>query len=216
MKKILILLATSLLIKLPIMGEGIMMNRRLPAPKTDSNTLLKSIKQRRSVRSFQNKPLTDDQISEILWSAQGITDSTRNFRAAPSAGAIYPITLYVVLPEGLYVYIPKDHKIQKLENDDLRIELSKAAWGQRPIISASMSVIITADYSKISVKYGDKAIRYTDMEAGHIAQNMHLVAVSLGLGSVPIGAFSENSAASILNLPENLTPIYIIPIGYPK
>lgn len=178
-------------------------------------SLEETISKRRSVRNFQNKNLSIDQISQLLWSAQGIT-SKRGFRCAPSAGAIYPMEIYFVSSDGLFHYIPYEHKIEKIKDGDLRKQLSDAAYGQDFISDAGISIIITCNYEKIMQRYSKRGIRYADMEAGHIAQNIHLQAVSSGLGSCPVGAFDDGSVTKLLQLPKNLTPIYIIPIGYIK
>ena len=174
------------------------------------------------MRSFQNKNLTLEQISQILWSAQGIT-SKRGFRSAPSAGAIYPIEIYYISSDGLFHYIPQGHKIvrmdpsgERLKDGDLRIQLCDAALGQDFIETAGISIIICCDYDKIISRYSKRGIRYADMEAGHIAQNIQLQAVALGLGSVSVGAFSDDEVSKLLNLPRNRMPIYIIPVGYIK
>ena len=156
-----------------------------------------------------------EHLSQILWSAQGIT-SKRGFRSAPSAGAIYPMKLYFVSSDGLFCYIPQGHKIEKLKEYDLRKQLCEAALGQDFIETAPISIIICCDYEKIKTRYKERAVRYADMEAGHIAQNIHLQAVALGLGSVPVGAFSDNAVKKVLGPPKNLTPIYIISVGYIK
>ncbi|MBI5574240.1 MAG: SagB/ThcOx family dehydrogenase [Elusimicrobia bacterium] len=195
-------------------SEGKMLE--LPQPKTKGTVSLEeAIIKRRSVRNFQNKTLAIEQISQILWSAQGIT-SKRGFRSTPSAGAIYPMEIYLVSTDGLFHYIPQGHKILKLKDGDLRMQLCNAAYGQEFIADAGISIIIACDYEKIKLRYRDRATRYADMEAGHITQNIQLQAVSLGLGSCPVGAFNDGSVSKLLQLPKNLTPIYIIPVGYIK
>ncbi|MEW6557925.1 MAG: SagB/ThcOx family dehydrogenase [Elusimicrobiota bacterium] len=189
---------------------------QLPQPKLKGTiSLEETIFKRRSVRNFQNKKLTPEQISQLLWSAQGLT-SKMGFRSAPSAGAIYPVEIYFVSADGIFHYIPQGHKIEKLKDGDLRTQLSDAAYGQEFISDAGISVIICCDYEKIMARYSKRGIRYADMEAGHIAQNIHLQAVALGLGSVPVGAFLDTAVTNLLNLPKNLSPIYIIPVGYLK
>lgn len=188
----------------------------LPQPKPKGTVSVEeTISKRRSIRNFQDKKLTPEQISQLLWAAQGIT-SKRGFRAAPSAGAIYPMEIYFISADGLFRYIPQGHKIEKLQDGDLRIQLANAAYDQDFIASAGISVVICCDYAKIKWRYHARAVRYADMEAGHIAQNIHLQAVALGLGSVSVGAFSDSAVTKLLQLPKNLQPIYIIPVGYPE
>ena len=187
----------------------------LPKPSTDSDISLEyTIEKRRSVRRFKSDDLTLKQIGQLLWAAQGITDKRRGFRTAPSAGALYPMELYIVKKDGLYHYLPQSHQIERLRDKDLRRELSKAALGQKCVLDAPVDIIICAVFERVTSKYGRRGIRYTHIEAGHIAQNIHLQAVSLGMGSVPIGAFLDEEVINILNLPEKEKPLYIIPVGY--
>lgn len=203
-----------------IITEGaVCMSERisLPKPSTDSDISLEyTIEKRRSVRRFKGDDLTLKQIGQLLWAAQGITDKRRGFRTAPSAGALYPMELYVVKKDGLYHYLPQSHQIERLRDKDLRRELSEAALGQKCVLDAPVDIIICAVFERVTSKYGRRGIRYTHIEAGHIAQNIHLQAVSLGLGSVPIGAFLDEEVINILNLPEKEKPLYIIPVGYPE
>ncbi|MCX5782255.1 MAG: SagB/ThcOx family dehydrogenase [Elusimicrobia bacterium] len=190
---------------------------KLPPPSLKGKiSLEETISKRRSVRNFEDKKLSIEQISQILWSAQGITDSLSRKRSAPSAGAVYPIKIYLVSPDGFFLYVPENHSIQKLLGGDLRNSLASEAYGQYFINAAGASIVIASDYDKIMKRYGSKAVRYCDMEAGHIAQNVHLEAVALGLASVPVGAFDENGVKRLFRLPENEEPVYIIPVGYQK
>lgn len=189
----------------------------LPRPSKDSKTSLEyTIQHRRSTRSFKDKDLTLEQISQLLWAAQGITDKRMGLRAAPSAGALYPVELYVVKKDGLYHYLPHLHQLEKITDEDLRRDLSAAALGQAPVLNAPVDIVICAVYKRVTSKYGERGIRYTDIEVGHTAQNIHLQAVALGLGSVPIGAFNDATVKEILNLPKDCSPLYIIPVGYPR
>ncbi|MDI6641726.1 MAG: SagB/ThcOx family dehydrogenase [Elusimicrobiota bacterium] len=191
----------------------------LPKPKlTGEKSVEECIFRRRSVRKFATGAkaiLTLEQISQLLWSAQGITEPRMKFLSAPSAGALYPMELYAVLPDGFFHYLPEKHQLEKLSESDLREGLAAACWGQSFIAEASIDIIIAAVYSRVTWRYGKRGIRYTDMEAGHIAQNIHLESVALGLGSVPVGAFDDAAVKRLLNLKGEEEPIYIIPIGYP-
>jgi SagB-type dehydrogenase family enzyme len=201
----------------PVYGESIEKDMIiLPAPEmTGSITLEKAISQRRSVRSFADKDVTWQQIGQLLWSAQGITNKKGN-RAAPSAGALYPLEIYLVYKKGFYKYIPQGHKLRLIYDLNLSQALQKASLSQPWVGTAAVNIIICADYNRITSRYGDRGIRYTDIEVGHVAQNIHLQAVALGLGSVPIGAFNDKEVSKVFSLPENEVPIYIIPIGYSK
>ena len=188
----------------------------LPTPDTAGKvTLETAISNRRSVRAYSDKKLNMKQIGQLLWAAQGITDK-RGHRTAPSAGALYPLELYVAKDDGLYHYIPKGHRLRRITDNDLRPELQAASLSQPSVGEAAINIIICAVYNRIASKYGARGTRYTDIEVGHAAQNIHLEAVALGLASVPIGAFGDNEVAKVLSLPEAETPIYIIPVGYAK
>jgi len=189
----------------------------LPTPETKgAMPLEESILKRRSKRGYSAGELTLQQIGQLLWSAQGITDKRRGYRAAPSAGALYPLEVYLAKNDGLYRYIPDGHKLELVKQEDLRNGLAKAAWGQRFIIEAPVSIVICAVYSRVTSRYGLRGNRYVDIEVGHAAQNVHLQAVALGLGSVPVGAYSDDEVSRALELPADHVPLYIIPVGYTK
>ncbi|MCK5215854.1 MAG: SagB/ThcOx family dehydrogenase [Candidatus Omnitrophica bacterium] len=190
---------------------------RLPQPRLKGIlSLEEAILKRRSQRTFLEKKVTFEQISQLLWAAQGITGKRDNIdlRAAPSAGALYPVELYVLTREGLFHYVPKGHYLEVVHKEDARAALSAAALRQEVIKFAPMTVVISAVYPRVTVKYGQRGEMYTHMEAGHIAQNVHLQAVSLGLSSVPMGAFEEEKVKKLLSLPEDQEPLYMIPVGY--
>ncbi len=192
---------------------------QIQLPKATSKgkiSLEEAISKRRSQRSFSQKDLSLEQISQLLWAAQGITAMIGgfSFRAAPSAGALYPMEIYLLTKDGLFHYLPLNHELKILGEKDLRNALASCAWGQDAISQASLDIIICAVYSRVTSKYGQRGIRYVHIEAGHIAQNIHLQAVALGLASVPIGAFNDEDVKKLLLLSPNHEPLYIIPVGY--
>lgn len=190
---------------------------KLPLPKTKGEiSLEETIQRRKSVRQYQDKPLTLEQISRLLWSAQGITDKMGRRRAAPSAGATYPLEIYLVKSDGLFHYRPEDHTITKTQEGDLRPQLARAALGQSFIEEAPANIVIAAIYHRTTGWYGERGIRYVHIEVGHVAQNIHLQAIALGLGSVAVGAFQDNAVKQLLKLPKDQDPLYIIPVGYAK
>ncbi|MGB9720003.1 MAG: SagB/ThcOx family dehydrogenase [bacterium] len=187
----------------------------LPEPQFTNASLENCIQRRRSIRNFQNKELAIEQISNLLWSAQGITDSVMEFRAVPSAGATYPLEIFLAKKDGLFRYIVDGHKLKKEQDVDLRRDIARAALNQMFIADAGVVIIITAVYKRTAWRYGEKAYRYINNEVGHCAQNIHLEAVALGLGSVPIGAFNDEKIKKLLKLEEE-EPLYIVPVGYIK
>jgi len=172
-----------------------------------------AILQRRSERDFRPDPLTLEEVSQLLWSAQGIT-SSQGLRAAPSAGACYPLELYLVCQAGLFRYLPEQHAIAKVSGDDLRSALAQAALGQSFIAEAPASLVVSAVYGRTTGRYGERGARYAQIDVGHLGQNVHLQAVALGLGSVPVGAFADEEVERVLGLPSGERALYIIPVGH--
>ena len=196
----------------------------LPPPRLDGPmSLEEAIANRRSIRRYTDEPLTLQDLSQLLWAAQGITDPERGFRAAPSAGATYPLELYVVvgaggvvgLPAGIYHYDPHEHAISLWLEGDLRDQLCEAALGQEWVREAPISIVIAAAFERTTSRYGERGIRYVYLEAGHAAENVYLQAVALGLGTVAVGAFYDSMVEEVLALPEDQDPIYIMPVGHP-
>lgn len=186
----------------------------LPKPNKDGQmSLEKAIAARRSHRDFLPQPLTFEQIGELAWVAQG-QDTVSRYRTAPSAGATYPLELFVVSGEGLFHYLPAKHSLEKLSGQDIRTALTSAAWGQNFIEEAPLTLVFAAEFARTTRHYGERGIRYVYMEAGHAAQNIHLQAESLGLGSVAVGAFDDDSVSKVLSLPDHLEPVYMVVVGY--
>lgn len=197
----------------------------LPKPKVKGTiSVEEAIKARRCIRNYQAKPLTMKQLSQILWAAQGITQEGGFKRAAPSAGALYPLEIFAIagkkvikeLNAGAYQYIPTSHSIKISLKGDLRAKIAEAALEQKFIAQAPLVIVITADYNRTAKKYGQRAIRYVHIEVGHTAENIMLQAISLGLSSAIVGAYYDDKLSSILQLPPELKPLLIIPVGYKK
>ena len=186
---------------------------KLPPPRHDSEVSIeKALLERRSIRSYQEEPLTLKDLSQILWAAQGITEPKRGLRAAPSPRAAYLLEVYVLpgdvtnLPMGLYRYQPEGHELIKIADGDKKAELFKAA-GQAPIKNAPVALVIAG----LSEKTQNPAWMY--LEAGHAAENVYLQSVSLKLGTVAMGGFKEDEVRKVLNLSEKERVLYIMPIG---
>jgi SagB-type dehydrogenase family enzyme len=189
----------------------------LPPPRQESEVSLEeTLVQRRSVRSFQGTPLTAAELGQLLWAAQGVSEE-RGYRTAPSAGALYPLELYVATEEGIFHYLPQGHRWQILSQSDARQDLYEAALRQDPVRQAPAVFVIAAVYERTAQKYGGgRSPRYVHLEAGHAAQNLLLQAVALGLGAVPIGAFDDGGVQEALALPTDHEPLYLIPVGHPQ
>jgi SagB-type dehydrogenase family enzyme len=191
-------------------------SRSLPSPRLSGPASLEEVlAERRSVREFLADPLSDEELGQLLWAAQGVTDAEGR-RTAPSAGALYPLELYAVTSAGVYHYDPATHSIATHRTGDHRRGLQTAALGQGSVGEAPVTFVIAAVYERTAVKYGDRAERYVHLEAGHAAQNVLLEAVALGLGAVPIGAFSDERVEALLELPPEERALYLIPVGHPR
>ncbi len=194
----------------------------LPAPvETGSVSVEEAIRLRRSVRDFRRASLSLQEIAQLLWATQGITDP-RGLRAAPSAGALYPLEVYLVAGEvdgvqpGIYHYRPQRHELVRTVSGDQRAALAAAALGQEWVRAGAAALVLTGIYRRTEVKYGDRAERYVHVEAGHAAENAFLQAVALGLGAVVVGAFDDLAVRNVMQLPGGTDPLVIMPLGRPR
>jgi len=188
----------------------------LPAPKTvGSVSVAEALARRRSHREFADERLSIETVAQLCWAAQGITDVARGFRTAPSAGALFPITVFVADSDGAYEYRPDRHQLRRVVSGDVRKKLQAAALGQSSVGSAPVCMVITFDVARTASKYGRRAERYCLLEAGHVAQNVLLQATALGVVGVPVGAVEEKRVAETLELPRRLSPVYLLPLGRP-
>ena len=192
---------------------------KLPEPRYSSGISIETaLRERRSVRSYTDEPLTVEEVSQLLWAAQGITNE-RGFRTAPSGGALYPLELYILagnvsgLSDGLYRYIPQGHQLVKIRNGDMRTELYEATLNQSSVNTAPIVLVFSSVWQRITKKYGERGKRYAIIESGHAAQNVYLQAVSLGLGTVAVGAFRDNDVKSVIGMKDGEDPLYILPVG---
>jgi len=191
-----------------------------PERKRGDVSVEEAMARRRSVREFAPDPLSLEQVGQLLWAAQGITDPERGFRTVPSAGATFPLEVYVVagkvegLAPGVYRYSPGRHALQATMKGDGRVGLSAAALGQEMIRQAPASLVITGVVRRTAERYGERALRYVYMEAGHVGQNVYLQCVSLDLGTVVVGAFEDATVAKVMQLPREEIPLYILPVGH--
>lgn len=191
----------------------------LPEPRHDSDVSIEqALLLRRSIRDYTEEPLTLQEVSQLAWAGQGITDP-RGFRTAPSAGGTYPLELYVVvgdvvgLDKGVYHYDPEEHALTMVLGGDKRAELSDAAVRQEWVREAAINIVIAAVYERTTGRYGERGIRYVHMEAGHASQNLYLQAPALGLGTVTIGAFDDERVKTLLGMRADEQPLYIMPVG---
>jgi SagB-type dehydrogenase family enzyme len=203
---------------------------KLPNPQLKGKVSLEeTILRRRSVRRYRSEPLDLSQLSQILWSAQGIT-GTRGLRAAPSAGATYPLEIFLFvgkqgviaseakqalkeLQAGIYHYEADSHSLILHKPGDLRADLARATLNQEFVIDAPVDIVICALYHRTSYRYGKRGERYVHMEVGHVGENIHLQTVALGLATVEVGAFHDEEVRKVLGVEEQIKPLYIMPLG---
>jgi SagB-type dehydrogenase family enzyme len=195
----------------------------LPNAQTDGTVSLeKTIKVRRTIRSFTSQQLTLEQFSQLLWAAYGITEERGYKRAAASGGACYPMDLYAMVGEGgvkgmdagIYNYEPMGHSVSLILEGDLREELARASLGQMWMVTPPLSLVICAEYARITSRYGDRGVRYAMIEAGHMGQNIFLQAEALGLGAGIVGAFQDEAVIQVMGTPPSHEPLLIMPVGY--
>ncbi len=191
----------------------------LPEPVTSGETSLEQLlQQRRSVREYRAAALSLADIGQLLWSVQGITHP-QGFRTAPSAGALYPLELYIVAGEvqglepGVYHYRPGNHQLIPTVSGDLRRRLAGCALDQAWIHDAAAVVVFAAVYQRTMRKYGERGERYVHMEVGHATQNLFLQAEALGLDTVVVGAFHDEALANLLQLSADVQPLLLMPVG---
>jgi len=171
-------------------------------------SLDQTLRQRKSIRDFQAKPISKGQLAYLLWASTGIqrVEQGYEFRTAPSAGALYPIETYVVvnnvksLEAGVYHYAIRSHQLEQLQQRDLRQQIAAAALGQGMCATAAAVFIWTAVFERCKWKYGQRAYRYIYLDAGHIAENLALAAVSLNLGTCEIGALYDDHVNAIIGI----------------
>lgn len=177
---------------------------------------------RRSVREYREEPIGEQDLSRLLWSLQGVSDESRGFRTVPSAGALYPLSVYVIaervdgLPPGGYRYDPDSHSLTMVFEESHAEAVYEAALSQAPVSQAAALFLIAADYGITEERYGDRAERYVHLEAGHAGQNLSLMAVACDLSTVPIGAFDDEAIGEAFGLMEDQIPLYLFPVGVPE
>jgi SagB-type dehydrogenase family enzyme len=198
---------------------------RLPEPNVEGDiSVERAIRRRCSRRQFADEPIGLEYLSQVLWCAQGITSDDGRRRAAPSAGATYPLFLYVAVREGgvtgveagIYRYVPADHSLEPHSEGDKHRQIAAAALNQDFLAGAPALILMAADYPRTTVRYGERGIRYVAMEAGHIGQNIYLQAEALGLGTVAIGAFYDDQLAAAFGLSDDRDALYLMSVGHPR
>jgi len=199
----------------------------LPLPRLSGRVSLEEVlASRRSIREYTSDPITLEDLAQVLWAAYGISETRWGLRTAPSAGATYPLEIYVVISTngvisdskyvspGIYHYNVRAHLLECIKSGDFREELYKAALEQEWVRNAPVNIVIMAIYERTTYRYGERGrVRYVHMDLGHVGQNIYLQATALSLGTVAIGAFHDNRVKEIIGVSENEEPLYIMPLG---
>ena len=208
-----------------VMCAGACASERIQLPEPDTSggiSVARAIYERKSSRRYSPRSLTMEQAAQLLWAAGGSTvdGMTGPTRAYPSAGGVYPLEIYLVagnvegLEGGVYKYEWSDHSLSMVRSGDVRKDLARSARGQSMIADAPATIVITAAYEKTTRRYGERGRSlYVPMDAGHLGQNVHLQAQSMGLGTVMVGAFEAEETSNVLEGAQG-TPVYMMPVGY--
>lgn len=209
-------------VKTPVNQENFF---SLPQPEhSSSNVLDNALETRRSVRDFESRPISSEELSIILWAGQGITNETSGQRTAPSAMKKYPLTLQVVISNvtdiepGVYSYIPENNSLKQILSETEKEDILKAL-GQKQVFAAPATIVIEANYTPFlegPQKSVEESVRHVSLEAGHVVQNMLLMETSRGLAGTPFTGFNVTNVENILNVTDNHHVIYAMTIGYPK
>ncbi len=197
--------------------------KRLPLPAVtppSGMSLVEAVTRRRSLRDYAARPFTLSELSWLLHCASGLTASAAGLRAAPSAGALYPIETYVVahrvegLSPGLYHYAPAEHVVEQLQSGDLRAEVVQAGLGQEFLAQASAVFVLTAIFQRLRWRYRQRTYRYALLEAGHIGQNIYLAAEAAGMGACAVGAYSDTEINRLIGIDgEHEATLYLLAVG---
>jgi SagB-type dehydrogenase family enzyme len=202
-------------------GEGAETVKLPPPAPQGAVSVAEALKARRTVRRFASRPMALAQVAQILWAADGLSDP-RGLRTAPSAGATYPLELYLVVGErgvtglnpGVYRYLVAEHALLPTVTGDLRAQVARASLHQSWMAEAPVLVVIAAAYHRCTARYGGRGVMYTHMESGHVGQNVFLMAEALGLGAGIVGAFEDQGLSGVLQLPKEQVPLLVMPVGY--
>jgi SagB-type dehydrogenase family enzyme len=202
-------------------GMGVEVVKLPPAAAKGAMSVEEALKARRTGREFAARGLDLPQVAQLLWGADGLSDP-RGLRTAASAGATYPLEIYLVvgergvagLPAGVYRYLVKEHALEPGVKGDRRNDVARAALHQTWMTHAPVMVVIAAEYRRCTARYGQRGIMYTHMEAGHVSANVFLQAEALGLGAGIVGAFEDNGLGQTLQLPKEQVPLLVMPVGF--
>jgi len=196
---------------------------KLPEPEIKGGAPFNEvINTRRSIRDYQELPLSLKEISQLAWSAQGITEPNTGHRSAPSAVASYPLKLYLVvkengvsdLPAGVYLYQPESHSLKVIKKGNFYPELLKAMpFFNKWVSQTNVTFIFTGSANYLTTILGETGWSYVILEAGMASENLLLSAVSMGLGACPVGGFSDKKTSNLLGIEKGAKTLLLAPVG---
>jgi SagB-type dehydrogenase family enzyme len=180
----------------------------LPVPAETGMPLAEALRKRRSVRKYGDRPLTAAELGALCFAANGTTGELpgRATKTIPSAGALYPMELYVVVnavdgvEPGLYHYDGGAHQLELMGIGDFREKAFRACYGQKWTMKAAVVFAMSAIFERSKRKYGERVSRYIPAESGHMSQNLYLMSTALNLGGVAIGAYKDAEWNALLGL----------------
>jgi SagB-type dehydrogenase family enzyme len=191
----------------------------LPAPqRKGKGSIEQALAARRSRRSYASGPVTLAEAGQLLWAAQGIT-GPEGQRTAPSAGALFPLEVYLSasrvegLAPGIYHYNAAEHALELHVPGDQRREMTAAASDQDCMRFSACALVLAAVLERSEAKYGERAAKFIHIEAGHAAQNVYLQAESLALGVCAVGAFSAGEVRRVAALGASEEAVYLLTVG---
>ena len=199
--------------------------QRLPlpsVPKTLQKNVWQCFLERRSLRDYAEQGLSQEELAGLLWASQGITAVQHHFafRAAPSAGALYPVETYVAvhrveeIPPGIWHFNVPQFALELVSPGDFRRSLVLAGLNQQFLGTAAAVFIWTGILGRSLWKYRQRAVRYLFLDAGHICGNLHLAATALGLGCCPVAAFFDEEVEALVHAdPEAEVAVYLAAVG---
>lgn len=188
-------------------------HERLPAPQMEGGApLMSALAKRRSVRSYGQRPLSKEILSNLLWAAFGVNRRDKHGRTAPSWRGSKEIDIYVATAQGVWIYRPQSHALQRVMDRDIR-----AATGNQPFPATAAAVLIyVADKSRMAKGSEQDHRVYAHVDSAIIAQNVYLFAASEGLGTVLLGNVDKAELAKTLKLRSDQMIAFTQPVGYPK
>ncbi|MDM8552237.1 SagB/ThcOx family dehydrogenase [Desulfobacterales bacterium HSG2] len=186
---------------------------QLPPPSSDAaESLISALKNRKTTRTFSEKPLPQQMLSDLLWAAFGVSRPDSGKRTAPSAKNQQEIDIYVATADGLYLYDANPHQLVQLSAEDIRPFCGK----QKFVAGAPVNLVYVADFSKMGSMGEDEKVLYSAADTGFISQNVYLFCAAKRLATVVRGWIDKPALSEKINLRKDQRVILAQTVGYPK